>query len=702
MNIHNAFNGSKVSTMTNRNFVKLGVSSTILTMLVMGMAVACGISFFTAPGKGRTTPRVSLAPPAELRPTTVSSSSTPMGDEWPMFRGQLNHAGVVTTTPMQGTGHIWSFNTGDLIWSSPAISGGRVYVGSEDNNLYCLNATTGVLIWNYTTGDDVDSSPAVVGDRVYVGSGDKNVYCFNATTGIRLWNYTTGWGVDSSPAVSGGHVYVGSNDRKLYCLDAITGVLNWSTIVGTQIVGFSSPAVVGGRVYVGSIDCKMHCFNATTGISLWNFTTYNVIDSSPAVVGGFVYFGSQDYTLYCLNAATGAHVWNYTTGWYILCSPAVVNGRVYFGSNDNNTYCLNASTGDSLWEYTTGSYVDSSPVIAGGCVYIGAEDNKTYCLNATTGTFIWSYTMSGLVWNSLAIAGGRVYVGTDNHILYCIPMSLGPTPPQDLHTTPGNTQVLLTWYPPPASYGAKTYGLPVLYYKIYRGTSPGTETYYMTTPNNLTSYTDWGVEPGRGYYYQVSAVSALAEGSRSAEDNGNPFGVPGAPRSLYASAIGIHVSLTWQVPKNNGGLPITNYTIYRGITAGSEEYLVNVSNVTSFTDTSATTGQAYYYTVSAKNEAGEGPQSIASSTGSKGGDNIFGLSTNELIAIGICAFIGVLAIFFTVGLHLRDKKQISKQAREIEALKSGYVDNQKPRKDLPAQRNTTGTSDKNEAKPGKK
>jgi outer membrane protein assembly factor BamB len=72
----------------------------------------------------------------------------------------------------------WKFTTGGVVWSSPAVVNGVVYVGSLDNNTYALNATTGAQLWNYTTGNNVESSPAVVNGVVYVGcwTPDNNVY----------------------------------------------------------------------------------------------------------------------------------------------------------------------------------------------------------------------------------------------------------------------------------------------------------------------------------------------------------------------------------------------------------------------------------------------------------------------------------------------------------------------------------------------
>jgi hypothetical protein len=73
---------------------------------------------------------------------------------------------------------IWEYTTGSLVLSSPAVTDGKVYVGSEDHKMYCLNAVTGVKIWEYTTGDAVRSSPAVVNGKVYIGSYQGKVYCF--------------------------------------------------------------------------------------------------------------------------------------------------------------------------------------------------------------------------------------------------------------------------------------------------------------------------------------------------------------------------------------------------------------------------------------------------------------------------------------------------------------------------------------------
>jgi uncharacterized repeat protein (TIGR01451 family) len=101
------------------------------------------------------------------------------------------------------------------------VANGVVYVGSQDDyrvsiggNVYALNASTGAKLWSFATGDTVFSSPAVANGVVYVGSFDGNVYALNASTGAKLWSFQTGYYVSSSPAVANGVVYIGAGNAS--------------------------------------------------------------------------------------------------------------------------------------------------------------------------------------------------------------------------------------------------------------------------------------------------------------------------------------------------------------------------------------------------------------------------------------------------------------------------------------------------------
>jgi outer membrane protein assembly factor BamB len=308
----------------------------------------------------------------------------------------------------------WKSNIGGganptfFLLSSPAVVNGVVYYGSDDGNVYALNASTGAKLWSFATRNKVESSPAVVNGVVYVGSEDGNVYALNASTGAKLWSFATGSSVDSSPAVVNGVVYVGSGIDVL-ALNASTGAKLWSFAVTGGVL--SSPAVVNGVVYFGANGFTVYAVNASTGTLLWSFAENpeDAFVSSPAVANGVVYIGSLNPNVYALNASTGSRLWLFGPQSSVYSSPAVASGVVYIGSDDGNVYALSASTGAKLWSYFAGG-VRSSPAVANGVVYFGTVDGNAYALNASTGAKLWSFTTGGGLTSSPTIVDGVVYI----------------------------------------------------------------------------------------------------------------------------------------------------------------------------------------------------------------------------------------------------------------------------------------------------
>ena len=109
-----------------------------------------------------------------------------------------------------------------------SVVAGRIYIGTEQGDLYCLNMTDGSTSGNPRIGADSDSTPAVANGLVYTAAEDGYVYCFNQADGELSWKFRAEGGLSrvykersgfwASPVVKSGRVYIGSNNGQMYCL----------------------------------------------------------------------------------------------------------------------------------------------------------------------------------------------------------------------------------------------------------------------------------------------------------------------------------------------------------------------------------------------------------------------------------------------------------------------------------------------------
>eukprot|EP01065_Artemidia_motanka_P013398 TRINITY_DN17412_c0_g1_i1.p2 TRINITY_DN17412_c0_g1~~TRINITY_DN17412_c0_g1_i1.p2 ORF type:complete len:365 (+),score=114.17 TRINITY_DN17412_c0_g1_i1:50-1144(+) len=177
---------------------------------------------------------------------------------------------------------------------------GRVYAVSRGN-----------VLWNYTAARSIDGAPLVSGGRLWVGSNDGTVACLRAETGSVAWTYQAANSVVGGVATDGQRVFFGSVDGDVYALQAKDGEAVWRFRTGGMV--FSRPAAVGGVVYVGSLDGFMYALNASTGGPVWKYRTRGRVDASPTVADGAVWWWGDDCFLYAANSSTGQQLWAVNT-----------------------------------------------------------------------------------------------------------------------------------------------------------------------------------------------------------------------------------------------------------------------------------------------------------------------------------------------------------------------------------------------------
>jgi len=350
-----------------------------------------------------------------------------------MFRGNPEHTGVYQAAGVSAFTRIkWKFHTNAAVISSPVISGGTIYFGSDDHNLYAVDLDAGTLKWKFKTESRIPSSPAVLNGLVYFESYDGNFYAVDAAAGTLKWKFQTAGEHRftathlhgsmpvaeampdpfdfylSSPVVWNGAVYFGSGDGNVYALDAASGQLKWKFHTGDVV--HASPAIAGGTLFVGSWDSFFYALDAAKGKEKWRFKTgedpniHNQvgIQSSAAVADGVVYFGCRDSNLYAVDAASGQKKWAFNNkGSWVIGSPAVGDGKVYFATSDTGSfYALDAKSGAASFSLNFKSWpLFSSPALVGHMVYVGSHEGKLIAIDTASQKTAWTFQTDGSVKN---------------------------------------------------------------------------------------------------------------------------------------------------------------------------------------------------------------------------------------------------------------------------------------------------------------
>lgn len=128
-----------------------------------------------------------------------------------------HYGGEAVCADVVGGQVLWRLRNGNFpFFSSPAVSGNRIVIGSRDKSVYCLAYGSGHFLWKFRTRGKVDSSPVICDYKVVVGSEDGRLYMFRLSDGVNLWSYAVGAPIISSPIVAGGRIIVGSNDGYVW------------------------------------------------------------------------------------------------------------------------------------------------------------------------------------------------------------------------------------------------------------------------------------------------------------------------------------------------------------------------------------------------------------------------------------------------------------------------------------------------------
>ncbi len=316
---------------------------------------------------------------------------------------------------------------------------GYVYLGSSNSDkILCLDARTGEEVWKFYTGGPIRFAPTYANGKVYFGSDDGYVYCVNASDGSEIWSYSAignnekmmvnGRMISVCPVrtgilVDGGIVYWGAGlfsgnqtglSRHLCAVNADTGALVWKITPPRPIQGY--PLASGSNLYMPSGKVQPTYYRKSDGAYLGAIGggrqggAYALISDDNKLYVGPHYSGSGSY-IGKYNASSGA---SESVAW----GPGnhlIVGSSSSFYSSDTTLIKIRRSDNAILW--SVASAYPYELIMQPSYLYAGG-DNEVAAISKADGSVVWTAPVNGRV-RGLAVANGALFVSTDTGSVHC-------------------------------------------------------------------------------------------------------------------------------------------------------------------------------------------------------------------------------------------------------------------------------------------
>jgi outer membrane protein assembly factor BamB len=216
-----------------------------------------------------------ILPPIILPPIILPTLAT--ADDWPQAGNNPAHTGYSPETILPPLKLKWNIQLQpERVYPAvqAVVADGRVYVGTEQGNLYALDAGSGQQLWKFPWGETSRAGPIMhtagfAGGRVFVASLDGCVYAIDAQSGELLWKFTSRLRTGFSAAVllAHGKVFAAHRGGTLFTLSQMDGKLIWKADLGSPLL--QTPAYHDGRVFVAGMNRVLHALDEQRGETLW-------------------------------------------------------------------------------------------------------------------------------------------------------------------------------------------------------------------------------------------------------------------------------------------------------------------------------------------------------------------------------------------------------------------------------------------------
>ena len=283
------------------------------------------------------------------------------------------------------------------IYGAPLIDGDAVYFGAYDGNVYAVNAEDGSCKWQSHKATDTaaqcqDREPdgpiiggmALVEGILYVGSDDGQLYGIDADSGAVHSCVDLGGAIWTTPLVNDEKLYVTTMEGAVWSARTTrVGDLEPTQIFKTDAALLTDPVLAGDKLLVGGMGQKLYAIDPENGEKAWEFGGGNWFWGRPVADGDIVYATNLDGKLYAINLADGEAAWAdnaFKADEPIRAGALISDGVVVVADRAGNIYSLNAETGKVEKESLSviEKRVLANPVELDGAVLVVTQDGDLY------------------------------------------------------------------------------------------------------------------------------------------------------------------------------------------------------------------------------------------------------------------------------------------------------------------------------------
>lgn len=290
----------------------------------------------------------------------------------------------------------------DLFGGGVAVAEGKAIVTTPFAKVFALDAKSGKKIWESAAPSAVRSPPAISDGRVFVVTMDNQLVVYALDDGRRLWSNA---GVEeaagllggTTPAVQGNIVVAAYTSGDLLAFDVVAGRSLWSDNLAGKARGDATATLtdIRGRpvidrdllIAVGN-GGVMTAINLKRGGRLWDASIGGT--QSPWVAGDFIYVLTNQSEVICLQRQDGRIKWVQNLPRFedpethkepiYWSGPVLVSDRLIVTGSEGHAVSISPYTGKILGQMELPSRTHLPPVVANQTVYILSDDARLIAL----------------------------------------------------------------------------------------------------------------------------------------------------------------------------------------------------------------------------------------------------------------------------------------------------------------------------------